>query len=62
MLLVRQPSPKGRGHMLDTKKNRADGPAPRPDGPRWWRGRSARAKSQLGFLISRGICYLKLRD
>jgi hypothetical protein len=29
--------------VLDTKKNRADGPAPWPDGPWWWRGRSARA-------------------
>jgi hypothetical protein len=36
MLLVRQPSPKGRGHMLKTKKSLADG-------PRWWRGRSVRA-------------------
>jgi hypothetical protein len=34
MLLVRQPSPKGRGYMLDTKKSHADGPALRPDGPR----------------------------
>jgi hypothetical protein len=34
MLLVRQPSPKGRGHMLSSKKSSADGPAPRPDGPR----------------------------
>jgi hypothetical protein len=25
-------------------------------------GRSARAQSQLGFLVSRGICYLKPRD
>jgi hypothetical protein len=62
MLLVRQPSPKGRGHMLDTKKGLADGPALRPDGPRWWRERSVRAPSQLGFLVSRGICYLKPRD
>jgi hypothetical protein len=34
MLLVRQPSPKGRGHMLKTKKSLADGLAQRPDGPR----------------------------
>jgi hypothetical protein len=34
MLLVRQPSPKGRGHMLKAKKSLADGPALRPDGPR----------------------------
>jgi hypothetical protein len=34
----------------------------RADGPWWWRGRSARAPSQLGFLVSRGICYLKPRD
>jgi hypothetical protein len=26
MLLVRQPSPKGRGHMLEIKKSHADGP------------------------------------
>jgi hypothetical protein len=26
MLLVRQPSPKGRGHMLSSKKSSADGP------------------------------------
>jgi hypothetical protein len=25
-------------------------------------GRSARAQSQLGFLVSHGICYLKPRD
>jgi hypothetical protein len=48
--------------VLSSKKSSADGPAPRPDGPRWWRGRSARAQSQLGFLVSRGICYLKPRD
>jgi hypothetical protein len=47
---------------VDTKKGLADGSALRPDGPRWWRGRSARAQSQLGFLVSRGICYLKPRD
>jgi hypothetical protein len=34
MLLVRQPSPKGRGHMLEIKKSHADGPGLRPDGPR----------------------------
>jgi hypothetical protein len=62
MLLVRQPSPKGRGHMLEAKRGRADGLALRPDGLRWWRGRSARAESQLGFLVSRGICYLKPWD
>jgi hypothetical protein len=55
MLLVHQPSPKGRGHMFNAKKSSADG-------PRWWHGRSARAQSQLGFLVSRGICYLKPRD
>jgi hypothetical protein len=32
MLLVRQPSPKGRGHMLNAKKSSADGP---------WSGQSA---------------------
>jgi hypothetical protein len=32
------------------------------DGPRWWRGRSARAQSQLEFLVSYGICYLKPQD
>jgi hypothetical protein len=26
------------------------------------RGRSARAQSQLGFLVSRGVCYLKPCD
>jgi hypothetical protein len=34
MLLVRQPPPKGRGHMLRTKNVIADGPALRPDDPR----------------------------
>jgi hypothetical protein len=29
---------------------------------KWPRGRSARAQSQLGFRVSRGICYLKPRD
>jgi hypothetical protein len=58
MLLVRQPSPKGRGHMLKAKKSLADSPALRPAGP--WSGQSA--QSQLGFLVSRGICYLKPRD
>jgi hypothetical protein len=47
MLLVRQPSPKGRGHMLEAKKGLADG-------PQWRRGQSARAQRQLGFLVSRG--------
>jgi hypothetical protein len=55
MLLVRQPPLKGRGDMLSTEKSRATG-------PRWWPGRSTRAQSQLGFLVSRGICYLKPRD
>jgi hypothetical protein len=67
MLLVRQPSPKGMGHMLDTKKSShtgrpCGGTVRGPDSPRWWRGRSTRAQSQLEFLVSRGICYLKLRD
>jgi hypothetical protein len=57
MLLVRQPSPKGRGHILKAKKSLVDGPVLRPDDPR-----SARAQSQLGFLVSREICYLKPRD
>jgi hypothetical protein len=48
--------------MLKAKMSLADGPALRPDGPRWRRGRSARAQSQLGFLVSRGICCLKPRD
>jgi hypothetical protein len=47
--------------MLKAKKSLADGPARGPNCPRWWRGRSARAQSQLGFLVSRGICYLKPR-
>jgi hypothetical protein len=34
MHLVRQPSPKGRGHMFEAKKGLEDGPASRPDGPR----------------------------
>jgi hypothetical protein len=35
MLLVRQPSPKGRGaYMLKAKKSLADDPALRSDGPR----------------------------
>jgi hypothetical protein len=33
-----------------------------PDCPWWWRGRSARAQNQLGFLVYRGIGYLKPRD
>jgi hypothetical protein len=41
MLLVRQPSPKGRGAYVGNQNGRADDPALRPDGPRWWRGRSA---------------------
>jgi hypothetical protein len=56
MLLVRQPPQKGRGQMLSTRNVLADGPALRPDGPRWWHGRSMRAQSQLGFRVSRGIC------
>jgi hypothetical protein len=39
MLLVRQPPPKGRGHMLGEGNNRADGPALWPDGQ--WSGQSA---------------------
>jgi hypothetical protein len=62
MLLVRQPPPKRRGHMLSTENDRADGPALRPGGPRWWCERSAHAQSHLGFRVSRGICYLKPRD
>jgi hypothetical protein len=34
MLLVRQPPPKCRGHMLSEEKGGADGPALRPNGPR----------------------------
>jgi hypothetical protein len=34
MLLVRQPSPKGRGTYVGDQKCLADGPALRPDGPR----------------------------
>jgi hypothetical protein len=34
MLLVRQPPPKGRGHMLSSKSGLADGLALRTDGPR----------------------------
>jgi hypothetical protein len=62
MLLVRQPSPKRQGAYVGDQKCLADGPSLRPDGPWWWRGRSARAQSQLGFLVSRWDCYLKPRD
>jgi hypothetical protein len=48
--------------LLKAKMSLADGPVLRPDGPRWRRGRSAHAQSQLGFLVSRGICCLKPRD
>jgi hypothetical protein len=34
MLLVRQPSPKGRGAYVGHQNSPADGPALRPDGPR----------------------------
>jgi hypothetical protein len=34
MLLVRQPSPKGRGAYVGDQKCLADGPTLRPDGPR----------------------------
>jgi hypothetical protein len=34
MCLVQQPPPKGRGHMLSTKTDYADGPTLRLDGPR----------------------------
>jgi hypothetical protein len=57
-----QPSATAAWSLLETKKSLADGPALRPAGPRWWRRRSARAQSQLGFLVSSGICYLKPRD
>jgi hypothetical protein len=40
--------------MLKAKKSLTDGLALRSDGPRWHR--------QLGFLVSRGICYLKSWD
>jgi hypothetical protein len=33
MLLVCQPPPKGRGHMLGTENDLVDSPALRPDGP-----------------------------
>jgi hypothetical protein len=49
MLLVHQPPLKGKGHMLNVEKWHVDGPALRPDGPRWWHGQSVRAKNQLGF-------------
>jgi hypothetical protein len=48
--------------MLSAGNDRADGPALRPDDPRWWRGRSAHAQNQLGFRVSRGIYYLKPWD
>jgi hypothetical protein len=34
MLLIRQPPPNGRGHMLSTRNARPNGLALRPDGPR----------------------------
>jgi hypothetical protein len=39
MLLVRQPPPKGRAHMLRIESGMADCPALRPNGP--WFGQSA---------------------
>jgi hypothetical protein len=35
MLLVCQPPPKGKGHMLSTKIDRANGPTLRTDDPRF---------------------------
>jgi hypothetical protein len=63
MILVRQPPPKGRGHMLNTENSSADGLALRPDGPRYRRhavvARTVRACAEsVRFLVSRGICYL----
>jgi hypothetical protein len=40
--------------MFGTKRS-ADGPALRPDSPRLWAGRSARAQSRLGFRV---LCYV----
>jgi hypothetical protein len=37
-----------------TRNEQADGPALRPDGPRLWAGRSARAQNILGFRV---LCY-----
>jgi hypothetical protein len=34
MILVHQPPPKGRGHMLSIENDLADGSTLRPDGPR----------------------------
>jgi hypothetical protein len=61
MILVRQPPPKSRGHMLITKiiigRSGPIGQTVRGlDDPQWRRGRSARAQNQLGFQISYGIC------
>jgi hypothetical protein len=51
MLLIHQPPPKGRGHMLSTESDRADGPALRPDGPQFERSvvvaRTVRACAEL---------------
>jgi hypothetical protein len=47
---------------VGNQKCLTDGLTLRPDGPRWWRGRSARVQNQLDFLVSREICYLKLWD
>jgi hypothetical protein len=67
MLLVRQPPPKGRGHMLNTKNGSTDGPALRLGGSR--SGRPAvvaqtvcACAESVRFLVSSGICYLKPWD
>jgi hypothetical protein len=44
--------------MFGTKRS-ADGPALRPDSPRLWAGRSARAQSRLGFRV---LCYREVYD
>jgi hypothetical protein len=54
LLLVCSAPPKGRGAYVEHRFELADGPALRPDGPRLWVGRSARAQSRLGFRV---LCY-----
>jgi hypothetical protein len=67
MFLVRQPSPKGRGAYVGDQKCLVDGPALRLDSPRSGQSavvaRTVRVCAEsVGFLVSRGICYLKPRD
>jgi hypothetical protein len=55
VLLVCLAQPKGRGAYVWHQNEHADGPAMRPDSPRPWAGRSARAQNRLGFRV---LCYV----